>query len=129
MIKGLPYCLYARGLAYAQNGMEEAANEDLAEVLPWMIRALREPTGATMFEYADDPRLREGRYQPTEQQILARMINRLRIITGQNFGYYADATAEKIEQAIAAWEQWYENSGQIEFTPDAELVPVPAVSE
>ena len=29
------------------------------------------------------------------------------------------------EQANAAWEQWYENSGQIEFTPDAELVPVP----
>jgi hypothetical protein len=126
MIKGLPYCLYAQGLAYAQKGMDDAAKDNLGKALPWMIRALREPTGAAMFEYADDPRLREGRYRPTEEQILARMINRLRVATGQNFGYDPDASAEENEQAIAAWEDWFETSGQIEFTPDAELVPVPA---
>jgi len=123
---GAPYAFYARGLAYAQDDMKGPAGKDLEKALPWMIRALREPTGAAMFEYADDPRLREGRYRPTEEQILARMINRLRVATGQNFGYDADASAEENEQAIAGWEDWFETSGQIEFTPDAELVPVPA---
>lgn len=125
MMGDVPYCSYARGLAYAQKGIDEAAKDDLGKALPWMIRALREPTGAAMFEYADDPRLREGRYRPTEQQILARMTNRLRIITGQNFGYDPDAIADENERAMAAWENWYQNSGQIEFTPDAELVPIP----
>ena len=126
---GAPYAFYARGLAYAQNDMEDAAEKDLEKALPWMIRALGEPMGAAMFEYADDPRLREGRYQPTEQQILARMINRLRVITGQNFGYDPDAGAEENEQVIAAWEEWFQNSGQIEFSPNAGLVAVPAALE
>jgi tetratricopeptide (TPR) repeat protein len=129
MMGSQPYGHYARGLAYAQKGLEDEAEQDLEEALPWMIRALREPTSAAMFEYADDPRLREGRYRPTEEQILARMINRLRVATGQNFGYDLHASAEENEQAIAAWEDWFETSGQIEFTPDAELVPVPAGPE
>ncbi|MBL7189912.1 MAG: hypothetical protein ISS70_26580 [Phycisphaerae bacterium] len=53
------------------------------------------------------------------------MVNRLRIVSGQNFGYNPNASTEANEQAIAAWEQWHENSGEMEFTPDAELVPVP----
>jgi hypothetical protein len=40
------------------------------------------------------------------------MINRLRIITGQNFGYDSDTSIEENEQAISAWEQWYQNSAQ-----------------
>jgi len=126
MMGSQPYGHYARGLAYAQKGLEEEAEQDLEKALPWMIRALREPTSAAMFEYADDPRLREGRYRPTEEQIFARMINRLRVATSQNFGYDPDASAEENEQAKAGWEDWFETSGQIEFTPDAELVPVPA---
>ena len=129
MMGDQPYCNYARGLAYAQKGMDDAAKEDLEKVLPWMIQALHQPSVAAMFEYADDPRLREGRPRPTEQQILARMVNRLRIATGQNFGYDPDASAEENEQAIAAWEDWYENSGEIKFTPDAELVPVPETAK
>ena len=40
-----------------------------------------------MFEYADSPLVRYGQYQPGEQEMVAKMINRLRLITGQNFGY------------------------------------------
>ena len=123
------YCNYARGLAYAQIGMDEAAEQDLQICLPWMLGALREPSAAAMFEYADNPLLRYGKYQPSEQQIVTNMINRLRIITGQNFGYNPDASSEDNEEAIAGWEEWYENSGEIEFAPDAELVRIPDVVE
>ena len=53
------------------------------------------------------------------------MINRLRIFTGQNFGYDPNAGPEQNEKAIAAWEQWFKDSGRMQFTPDAKLVPVP----
>lgn len=129
MMGEVPYCCFARGLVYGAKGLEDAAKEDLSKALPWMMRALREPTAAAMFEYADDPRLREGRYQPTEEQILARMINRLRMVTGQNFGYDPGAGVEENERAIAAWEDWFEAGGEIKFTPDAELVAVPAGGE
>ncbi|UCC22628.1 MAG: tetratricopeptide repeat protein [Planctomycetota bacterium] len=129
MIGDQPYCNFARGLAYGAKGLDDAAREDFSRALPWMIRALREPAGAAMFEYADDPRLKERRYQPTEQQILARMINRLRIVTGQNFGYEPGADAEENERAITAWDDWFEAGGEIKFTPDAELVAVPAGGE
>ena len=125
MMDDVPYCYHARGLAYAKNGMDEAAKEDLEKSLPWMIRTLHQPMTAAMFEYADNPLLREGKGKPTEKQIIVRMINRLRIITGQNFGYSPDATVEENSQAITAWGQWYENSGQIEFMPEAELIVVP----
>jgi PIN domain nuclease of toxin-antitoxin system len=39
------------------------------------------------------------------------------------------AAAEDKEQAIAAWEQWFESSGQIKFSPDAEILPVPETAE
>ncbi|MCK4822990.1 tetratricopeptide repeat protein, partial [bacterium] len=125
MIGNPPYCLYVRGLAYAQKEMHDAANEDFKKVLPWMIQALRQPSAASMFEYADDPTVRDGK-SPTKEQKLAKMINRLRLITGQNFGYNPQLGREENENAIASWEQWFENSGQIEFTPQAELVIVPA---
>jgi hypothetical protein len=79
---------------------------------------------------ADDPLIRadgmrEGCHEgPTAEQSLAMMINRLRIVTGQNFGYDPDAAAEENEKAIAAWEDWSENSGRIQFTSDAGLVAV-----
>lgn len=123
------YCNYARGLAYAQLRMDEAARQDLQICLPAIIRALRTPSAATMFEYADNPLMRYGKYKPTKPEIVIHMINRLRVITGQNFGYDPEATAEENEQAIAAWEDWYENSGQINCTPDAELVTVPSRHE
>ncbi|MHC4705389.1 MAG: hypothetical protein ACYTFQ_33005, partial [Planctomycetota bacterium] len=43
----------------------------------------------------------------------------------QTSGHDPDASAEANEQAIAAWEQWHEDSGRIAFTPDDELVAVP----
>ena len=118
------YGNYARALAYAQLGMNEDAQADLKVCLPSMIRTLRIPSAGKMFEYADNPLMRYGKYKPTEREIIINMINRLRIVTGQNFGYDPDATNQENEGAIAAWEQWHENSGEIEFTPDAELVPV-----
>jgi len=122
------YCHLARGLAYAAKGMEDMARQDLETALPVMIDALLDIEGATMFDYADDPLYRSlpKDERPTAEQSLAMMINRLRVVTGQDFGYNPDAAAEENHQAIAAWCQWYEDSGQIEFTPDAELVPIPA---
>ena len=121
------YCHLARGLAYAAKGMKYMARQDLDVALPIMIDALRMTEGATLFDYADDSLYRglSESERPSSQQSRAMMVNRLRIVSGQNFGYDPDASAEANEQAIAAWEQWHENSGEIEFTPDAELVPVP----
>ncbi|MFB0524394.1 MAG: tetratricopeptide repeat protein, partial [Phycisphaerae bacterium] len=126
MMTDVPYCNHARGLAYAQLGMHEAATEDLQVCLPWMVRALRERSAALLFEYADNSLLRYGKNKPSERDVVIHMINRLRIITGRNFGYYLEASAEENEQAIAAWEDWFKKSGQIKFTPDAKLIPIPA---
>ncbi|MDH4238189.1 MAG: tetratricopeptide repeat protein [Phycisphaerae bacterium] len=125
------YCNLARGQAYAAKGMKDMARHDLEAALPPMIETLRNIEGATMFDYADDPLYRSlpKEQRPNAQQSLAMMINRLRIITGQNFGYDPDGIAEENEQAIAAWEEWYKNSGKIEFNPDAVLVPVPETVE
>jgi tetratricopeptide (TPR) repeat protein len=124
--KPVPFCDYARGLAYARSGNLEAAKADFQTCLPAMIKTLRTPSGGTMFEYADSPLIRYGQYQPGEREIVTKMINRLRLITGQNFGYDPSATAEQNEAAITAWEQWFKNDGQIKFTPDAKLLSVPA---
>jgi tetratricopeptide (TPR) repeat protein len=121
----VPYYNYARGLAYAKSGNMDAATPDFQACLPAMIKTLRTPSGGTMFEYADNPLIRYGQYEPGEQEIVVKMVNRLRLITGQNFGYDPDGTPEQKEAAITAWEQWFGNGGQIKFTPDAVLIPVP----
>ena len=127
MMGGLAYSHFARGLAYAMNGMNETAEEDVKKALPSMIQALRYTAVAGMFDYADNPH-RRG-YRPSKQESIAMMINRFRMATGQNFGYDPNATAEENEYAIAAWEQWYEDSGQIQVTPDAELIRITSGSE
>jgi TolA-binding protein len=127
--KPLNYCNYARGLAYARLGMNDEAAADLQVCLPSMVQTLRTPSGGQMFEYADNPMMRYRKYNPTEQQMVVNMINRLRLITGRNFGYNPAAAAEVNEVAIAAWEQWLETDGKIKFTPDAELIPVPEAVE
>lgn len=125
------YCHLARGMAYAAKGMKDMARLDLEIALPIMIESLRKIEGTGMFDYADDPLYRNlpEEERPTAEQSLAMMINRLRIITGQNFGYNPDLSAEDNEQAIVNWEQWYENSGEIKVTPDAELVRIPEIVE
>ena len=40
-----------------------------------------------MFEYADNPLIRYGKHKPSDPEMVVKMINRLRLITGQNFGY------------------------------------------
>ena len=109
--------------------MNDEAVSDLQVCLPSMIQTLRTPSGGKMFEYADNPMMRYRKYNPTDQQMVVNMINRLRIVTGQNFGYSPTGTAEVNEAAIAAWEKWLKNDGQIKFTPDAEVVPVPETVE
>jgi tetratricopeptide (TPR) repeat protein len=104
----------------------EAAKANFQACLPAMIKTLRTPSGGSMFEYADNPLIRYGQYKPGEREVVVKMINRLRLITGQNFGYDPNATDAENEAAIAAWEQWFKNDGQIEFTPEATLLPVPA---
>ena len=121
------YAHLARGLAYAAKDMKEMAQRDLDIALPIMIDALRKTQGAVLFDYADDPLYRNlsEADRPSAQQSRAMMVNRLRIVSAQNFGYDPYAGAEANEQAIAAWEQWLQNSGKIQFSPDAELVPIP----
>jgi tetratricopeptide (TPR) repeat protein len=108
IVGNFSYCHYSRALAYSQKGMDRAAEEDLDRALPWMILALRYPEAATMFELADQP-FGGKPYQSINEEAQARMINRLRSATGHNFGYKQDATAEENEQAISAWEGWFEN--------------------
>lgn len=129
------YCHLARAFAYQAKGMEDMARIDFNVALPTMIDSLRH-IDAGQFDFADDPMRCGGGFlndechkKPRKGQSIAMMINRIRIVTGQNFGYDPLASAEENEQAIAAWEEWYENSGRIEFTPDAELVCLPATSE
>jgi len=128
MMEDIPYALYARGLAYGYKGMNDAAADDLGKALPGMIQSLREPSGAYLFEYADDPRLRDGGRQPSEQVVLIRMINRLRIVTGQNFAYDPNSSAEDRDRAVAAWEHWFEHGGRANFRPDAEIPLIPETS-
>ena len=125
--KPVPFCNYARGLAYAKSGNMEAAKADFQACLPAMIKTLRTPSGGAMFEYADNPLIRYGQYQPGEREMVSqddqsppahhRAGFRLR---SQRHG------REQNEAAIAAWEQWFKDGGQIQFTPDAKLLPVPA---
>jgi tetratricopeptide (TPR) repeat protein len=125
----IPFCQYARGLAYARLGMLDKATTDLRACLPAMIQTLRIPSGGLFFEYADTPLIRYGKHKPTDSEMVVKMINRLRIISGQNFSYDPSAAPAANEAAIAAWEQWFKNGGQIKFTPDAKLLPVPPVEQ
>jgi tetratricopeptide (TPR) repeat protein len=125
----LPYCNYALGLAQAKAGNLEAAKANFEACLPAMIQTLRIPSGGKMFEYADNPKIRCGQHKLSDEEMVVKMINRLRIITGQNFGYDPNGAAKDNEAAIAAWEQWFQTDGQIRFTPDAELLPVPVSSD
>ena len=109
--------------------MTTEAQDDLKKALPWMISALRDKTAAAMFEYADDPTLRDGKSAPTKNQIICRMINRLRIITGQNFGYDSKVSTEANEKVIEAWVNWFERSGEIKFSPEIELLSVPSKTD
>ncbi len=128
IVGSFSYCHYSRALAYLQKGMKQAGKEDLEKALPWMILALRYPEATTMFEIADRP-FGGKPFQTEGKQHTTRMIKRLRTATGQKFGYELDADLDENEQAIAAWEQWYKNSGEIKFTPDAELVTIPEERE
>ncbi|OHB67114.1 MAG: hypothetical protein A2Y77_05330 [Planctomycetes bacterium RBG_13_62_9] len=123
---GKSYCNYALGLAYAQSGNMEAAKAAFQACLPAMMKTLRTPSGGTMFEYADNPLIRYGQYQPGDRELVTKMVNRLRLISGQSFTYDPNATSEQNEGAIAAWEQWFNNGGQIKYTPDAKMLPVAA---
>jgi len=122
----VPYCNYARGVAFARSGRLEAARKDFQACLPAMIRTLRTPSGGIMFELGDNPLIQLGAYQPGEREIVVNMINRLRLITGQDFGYDPNATDAQNEAAISAWEQWLKSSGQVKFTPDAKPLPAAA---
>jgi tetratricopeptide (TPR) repeat protein len=121
----LGYCNYARGLAYAQLGRQAEAEADLQACLPAMVRTLRLPSSGSMFEYAENPLIRYGQYKPSDSEIVAKMVNRLRTVSGQNFGYDPDASAEENEAAIAAWEQWLATDARINVTFDAESPETP----
>ena len=103
------YAYLARGLAYSQLDMQEESEDDLEIALPWMILTLNEPSTGYLFEYADDPTLREGKAKPSERQLIERMIVRLRSLAGLHFGYNFNVTPQENAEAIAAWQDWFEN--------------------
>ena len=105
--------------------MLDKATADFQACLPAMIQTLRTPSGGSFFEYADNPLIRYGKHKPNDQEMVTKMINRLRVVSGQSFGYDPSGTSGQNEAAIAAWEQWFNSGGQIQFTPDAKLLPVP----
>jgi len=125
MMGDQPYCRYARGLAFAAADMQAVAKKNLGKALPTMILALRQIEAAVLFDLADDPLrcadgfLDEGCHEgPGKEQSLAMMVNRLRTVTGQNFGYDPDAGAEEIERVISAWENWWtEDAADYGVTP------------
>lgn len=128
----IPSYHLARAMAYARKGMTDMAQIDFKKVLPTLIESLRNSKAAWSFDLADDPLRRADGMKgedchdaPTPRQSLILMINRLRILTGQNFGFDPNGGEQEKEQAIAAWEQWAEESGRIQFTPEAPLIPVP----
>jgi hypothetical protein len=100
------YCHLARGLAYRRKGLDQAAKGDFAKALPVMIDALRNIEGADMFDYADDPLNRGSK--TTDEESLALMIERLREVSGRNFGYRSDAGQAETERVIKAWENWWQ---------------------
>lgn len=97
-----------------------------------MIESLCDAKAAWSFDPADDPLRRADGMRdedchevPGPEQSLVLMINRLRILTGQNFGYDPNAGPEQKEKAIAAWEQWAKDSGRLQLTPGTRLLPLP----
>ena len=74
-------------------------------------------TAATVFELADRP-FGTKPFQTPDSEVVARMIDRLRTATGQDFGFDPNGTAEQNEAAIAAWENWWqENAADYGVSP------------
>lgn len=126
-----PYYL-ARAEAYQGKGMTGMAQIDFEKTLPKMIEALRNSEAAGLFDLADDPLRRADGMRgddchdaPTPEQSFIMMVNRLRVFTGQDFGPDAGSSEQDKEKAIAAWEQWAKDSGQMKYTADTKLLPVP----
>ena len=105
------YCHLARGMAYRRSKMPAMATRDFAKALPNMVLALRHIEEGSMFDYAEDP-LHRGSRKQTKEQSFARMIERLREVTGQNFGYDPEGTPEHKKEVISAWEQWWEEHAE-----------------
>jgi hypothetical protein len=114
-------------LAYQDKGITDMAQTDFE-------KALRNSKAAQSFDLADDPLqiadgMKEGCHEATtREQNLVMMINRLRVFTGQDFGCDPNGDEQAEEQAIAAWEQWFKDSGRMQFTLDARPIPVRAAA-
>ena len=117
-IEGACYCWLARGMAYARKARlaepeaaeawRQKARADFGNALPTMIGVLRDIRGARMYDFADDPLIRnDPKRRPSPEESFGRMIERLRAATGENFGYRPNAGPEERERVIAAWEAWW----------------------
>ncbi|MHC4647060.1 MAG: tetratricopeptide repeat protein [Planctomycetota bacterium] len=101
----------ARGRAYRKLGMEAAARKDFEIAMEAMVESLRnmDSMKARLFDYAEDPLYRyDKERRPGPEQRFGKMIDRLREVTGENFGYDPSLdTPEEIERVISAWEEWW----------------------
>jgi len=128
------YCYLTRGFAFQRKGLNDNAKKDFAVALPSMIKGLRNPKASLVFDYADDPLLQyrliirdrfshERAVAEREKTSVPKMIERLRIVTGQNFGYDPSGTSEQNEKAIAAWEKWWADHAEEYGVKPEELKP------
>ena len=73
-----------------------------------MIDALRIAKWAEFFDFADDPLLKhDPDPRRRQEESRAKMVERLRDVTGEDFGYDTVALAEQTEQVMLTWEQWW----------------------
>jgi tetratricopeptide (TPR) repeat protein len=116
------YCRFARGLAYAAQNLNDEARKDLMVALPVMVKALRNPEAAEMFDRADVPTYRKADQGLINKAGGENMLRRLRKITGLEFGTGVSADGLVNEDTILAWEQWLATTPEIHVDPHYELI-------
>ena len=60
------------------------------------------PSGAADPLYRDHEERR-----PSKEESFEKMVERLREVTGQDFGYRPGARPEQLEKVITSWENWW----------------------
>jgi tetratricopeptide (TPR) repeat protein len=111
-----PYCHFAKGISYAAMGQDSAANVEIKQALPVMLKALRNSKECSTFDYADYPLYQQATKEDRDKIAsfgISNMVRRLIKVSGKRFGEKELITNNISESTIVAWEQWYKNNGQV----------------